>query len=80
MSSYCYDCGRSRFEGHSGDEGDGRGALLSCEHCWELVFEADKIGPLRALVRRALYRWHSNTEDPAARGWRRRKHRPAPWT
>lgn len=63
----CYDCGRRAFEaGSTLDD------MLICTHCSELVYADELIGPFRALARRVLFRWHSNTGDAQARGWRRR--------
>ena len=63
MNRFCYDCGHDTFESFDG-------GYERCTVCCELVGPSEKVGLLRALIRRVLYRWHSNTQDAAARGWR----------
>lgn len=69
----CYDCGRDDFEVFEeitnplpGEEG--KGDLLVCRHCNELVYESERVGFWRALGRRFAFRFHSNTADAMARG------------
>lgn len=59
----CYDCGERHFLAFD-DE------LLVCIGCSELVYPHERVGLFRGLMRRAVRRWHSNTADRAARGWR----------
>jgi hypothetical protein len=53
---HCYDCGQADW----GPFGDG---LVRCNHCAELVYPAERIGRVRAFVRRIAYKLgHHNTQ------------------
>jgi hypothetical protein len=72
LVTYCYDCGRPLAHSEAVNLA---GALVCC-HCAEIVASWEAISGLPALVRRALFRVHSNTADPRAAGWRRPGSRP----
>jgi hypothetical protein len=64
---HCYDCGRALTRATPLD-----GELAVCAYCAEIVAPAEQIGSIAARWGRAIYHWHSATQDPRAAGWRRR--------